>query len=44
MRVSPAVELLALSAGLGAGVLVGRCSPGSAAAVLDHCLNRVFQD
>ncbi|MEU9993328.1 TetR family transcriptional regulator C-terminal domain-containing protein [Streptomyces sp. NPDC048045] len=39
-----AVGLLALSAGLGTSILVGQRGPESAAAVLDHCLNRVFRD
>ncbi|MET7290392.1 TetR family transcriptional regulator C-terminal domain-containing protein [Streptomyces sp. NPDC005573] len=39
-----AVSLLAMSAGLGISVLVGRCSVRSAVAVLDHHLNRIFKD
>ncbi|MFB6437636.1 TetR/AcrR family transcriptional regulator [Streptomyces sp. NPDC056411] len=38
-----AVGLLAMSAGLGTGVLVGQRSPESAAGVLDHHLNRIFR-
>ncbi|MEU9154682.1 TetR/AcrR family transcriptional regulator [Streptomyces sp. NPDC048417] len=38
-----AAGLLAMSAGLGTGVLVGQRSPESAAAVLDHHLNRLFR-
>ncbi|MGP4090943.1 TetR/AcrR family transcriptional regulator [Streptomyces sp. KR55] len=38
-----AASLLAMSAGLGTSVLVGQRSPRSAAAVLDHHLNRIFQ-
>jgi AcrR family transcriptional regulator len=38
-----ATALLAMSAGLGTGVLVGQRDPKSAAAVLDHHLNRVFR-
>ncbi|MGW0582331.1 TetR/AcrR family transcriptional regulator [Streptomyces sp. NPDC002920] len=44
--VDPGLEaagLLAMSAGLGTGVLVGQRSPESAAAVLEHQLDRVFQ-
>ncbi|WSQ06508.1 TetR/AcrR family transcriptional regulator [Streptomyces sp. NBC_01231] len=39
-----AASLLAMSAGLGTSVLVGQRSPRSAAAVLDHHLNRIFQN
>jgi AcrR family transcriptional regulator len=39
-----AVSLLAMSAGLGTSVLVGQRSPKSAAAVLRHHLDRLFQD
>ncbi|MCQ0022813.1 TetR family transcriptional regulator C-terminal domain-containing protein [Streptomyces somaliensis DSM 40738] len=39
-----AVSLLALSAGLGTGVLVGQRDPEGAAAVLDHHLDRIFRD
>ncbi len=38
-----AAGLLALSAGLGTGILVGQRSPESATAVLEHHLNRVFR-
>ncbi|WSA81310.1 TetR/AcrR family transcriptional regulator [Streptomyces sp. NBC_01799] len=38
-----AVSLLAMSAGLGISVLVGQRSPQSAAAVLNHHLDRIFQ-
>lgn len=38
-----AVGLLAMSAGLGTSVLVGQRSPESAAAVLEHHMNRVFR-
>ena len=38
-----AVSLLALSAGLGTSVLVGRRSPEAAAEVLHHHLDRIFQ-
>ena len=38
-----AAGLLAMSSGLGTGVLVGQRSPESATAVLDHHLNRVFR-
>ncbi|MEU9123170.1 TetR/AcrR family transcriptional regulator [Streptomyces sp. NPDC048506] len=38
-----AVGLLAMSAGLGTSVLVGQRSPESAADVLDHHLDRIFQ-
>lgn len=44
--VDPELEasgLLAMSAGLGTGVLVGQRSPASAAAVLNHHLNRIFR-
>jgi AcrR family transcriptional regulator len=37
-----AAGLLALSAGLGTGILVGQRSPESAAAVLGHHLDRIF--
>lgn len=43
--VNPRLEaagLLAMSAGLGTGILVGQRSPDSAAAVLDHNLDRIF--
>ncbi|MDT0454480.1 TetR/AcrR family transcriptional regulator [Streptomyces sp. DSM 41527] len=39
-----AVSLLALSAGLGTGVLVGQRTPEAAAAVLRHQLDRLFPD
>ncbi|MGI5404742.1 TetR/AcrR family transcriptional regulator [Streptomyces sp. CA-135486] len=39
-----AISLLAMAAGLGTSILVGRRSPESAAAVLDHHLARIFQD
>ncbi|MFE2748855.1 TetR/AcrR family transcriptional regulator [Streptomyces scopuliridis] len=45
--VDPRLEaggLLAMSAGLGTGILVGQRSPESATAVLEHHLDRVFQD
>ncbi|GHI02074.1 TetR family transcriptional regulator [Streptomyces cellostaticus] len=38
-----AVSLLAMSAGLGTSILVGQRSPESAATVLDHHLDRIFQ-
>ncbi|MFF3336551.1 TetR/AcrR family transcriptional regulator [Streptomyces sp. NPDC002888] len=38
-----AIGLLAMSAGLGTGVLVGQRGQESAVAVLDHHLNRVFR-
>ncbi|MBE4735046.1 MULTISPECIES: TetR/AcrR family transcriptional regulator [Streptomyces] len=38
-----AAGLLAMSAGLGTGVLVGQRSPESATKVLDHHLNRIFR-
>lgn len=38
-----AAGLLAMSAGLGTSILVGQRSPESAAAVLDHHLNRIFR-
>ncbi|MEU2745420.1 TetR/AcrR family transcriptional regulator [Streptomyces collinus] len=38
-----AAGLLAMSAGLGTGVLVGQRSPESAATVLSHHLNRTFR-
>ncbi|MFJ1747435.1 TetR/AcrR family transcriptional regulator [Streptomyces sp. NPDC088116] len=38
-----AVSLLAMSAGLGISVLVGQRDPHSAAAVLNHHLDRLFQ-
>ncbi|MFE2033442.1 TetR/AcrR family transcriptional regulator [Streptomyces scopuliridis] len=38
-----AAGLLAMSAGLGTGILVGQRSPESATAVLEHHLDRVFQ-
>ncbi len=38
-----AVGLLAMSAGLGTGVLVGQRRPESAAAVLQHHLDRIFR-
>ncbi|WP_326659363.1 TetR/AcrR family transcriptional regulator [Streptomyces canus] len=38
-----AAGLLAMSAGLGTGILVGQRSPESAIAVLDHHLNRIFR-
>ncbi|MFD8237106.1 TetR/AcrR family transcriptional regulator [Streptomyces sp. NPDC059696] len=38
-----AAGLLAMSAGLGTGVLVGQRSPESATAVLGHHLNRIFR-
>lgn len=38
-----AAGLLAMSAGLGTGILVGQRSPDSATAVLDHHLDRVFR-
>jgi AcrR family transcriptional regulator len=38
-----AASLLAMSAGLGTGVLVNQRSPRSAVAVLEHHLNRIFQ-
>ncbi|WP_445529064.1 TetR/AcrR family transcriptional regulator [Streptomyces cyslabdanicus] len=38
-----AVSLLAMSAGLGTSILVGQRSPESAAAVLDHHLDRIFR-
>jgi AcrR family transcriptional regulator len=38
-----AVSLLAMSAGLGTGVLVGQRSPEAAAEVLRHHLDRIFQ-
>ncbi|GAA4888981.1 TetR/AcrR family transcriptional regulator [Streptomyces coeruleoprunus] len=44
--VDPGLEaagLLAMSAGLGTGVLVGQRTPESAVAVLDHSLNRIFR-
>ncbi|MFG3247690.1 TetR/AcrR family transcriptional regulator [Streptomyces sp. NPDC048187] len=40
---STAAGLLAMSAGLGTSILVGQRSAGSAAAVLDHHLDRVFR-
>ncbi|MFJ8825232.1 TetR/AcrR family transcriptional regulator [Streptomyces sp. NPDC102467] len=39
-----AIGLLAMSAGLGTSVLVGQRGPESAAAVLNHQLNRIFLD
>ncbi|URN16189.1 MULTISPECIES: TetR/AcrR family transcriptional regulator [Streptomyces] len=39
-----AVSLLALSAGLGTGVLVGQRGPEEAAAILGHHLDRIFRD
>ncbi|TJZ57334.1 TetR/AcrR family transcriptional regulator [Streptomyces piniterrae] len=39
-----AISLLAMSAGLGTSILVGQRSPESAAAVLNHHLDRIFQD
>lgn len=39
-----AISLLAMAAGLGTSILVGQRSPESAAAVLDHHLDRIFQD
>ncbi|WP_405803999.1 TetR/AcrR family transcriptional regulator [Streptomyces sp. NBC_00210] len=39
-----AISLLAMSAGLGTSILVGRRGPETAAAVLDHHLDRIFQD
>ncbi|MEV5006273.1 MULTISPECIES: TetR/AcrR family transcriptional regulator [unclassified Streptomyces] len=38
-----AVSLLAMSAGLGTSILVGQRSPESAATVLNHHLDRIFQ-
>ncbi|MFJ5531300.1 TetR/AcrR family transcriptional regulator [Streptomyces sp. NPDC093261] len=38
-----AVSLLAMSAGLGIGILVGRRSPETATTVLDHHLDRIFR-
>ncbi|MET8081539.1 TetR/AcrR family transcriptional regulator [Streptomyces sp. NPDC005303] len=38
-----AASLLAMSAGLGTSILVGQRSPGSATAVLNHHLNRIFR-
>ncbi|MFE7896041.1 TetR/AcrR family transcriptional regulator [Streptomyces sp. NPDC057424] len=38
-----AAGLLAMSAGLGTGILVGQRSPESATAVLGHHLNRIFR-
>ncbi|HWM36555.1 MAG TPA: TetR/AcrR family transcriptional regulator, partial [Streptomyces sp.] len=38
-----AVSLLAMSAGLGTSILVGQRSPESAATVLTHHLDRIFQ-
>jgi AcrR family transcriptional regulator len=38
-----AVSLLAMSAGLGTSILVGQRSPESAAAVLEHHLDRIFR-
>ncbi|MFE6593694.1 TetR/AcrR family transcriptional regulator [Streptomyces sp. NPDC057781] len=38
-----AAGLLAMSAGLGTGILVGQRSPESATTVLDHHLNRIFR-
>ncbi|MEV5730340.1 TetR/AcrR family transcriptional regulator [Streptomyces pharetrae] len=38
-----AVSLLAMSAGLGTSILVGQRSPESAAAVLQHHLDRIFR-
>lgn len=38
-----AVSLLAMSAGLGTSVLVGQRSSESAAAVLEHHLDRIFR-
>ncbi|WP_340376525.1 TetR family transcriptional regulator C-terminal domain-containing protein [Streptomyces sp. SS7] len=38
-----AAALLAMSAGLGTGILVGQRSPESATAILDLHLNRIFQ-
>ncbi|WP_215447815.1 TetR/AcrR family transcriptional regulator [Streptomyces sp. ATCC 21386] len=38
-----AAGLLAMSAGLGTGILVGQRSPESATKVLDHHLNRIFR-
>jgi AcrR family transcriptional regulator len=38
-----AAGLLAMSAGLGTGILVGQRSPESATEVLDHHLNRIFR-
>ncbi|MEJ1200467.1 MULTISPECIES: TetR/AcrR family transcriptional regulator [unclassified Streptomyces] len=38
-----AAGLLATSAGLGTGILVGQRSPESATTVLDHHLNRIFR-
>jgi hypothetical protein len=38
-----AAGLLAMSAGLGTGILFGRRSPESATAVLDHHLDRSFR-
>ncbi|MFF7388542.1 TetR/AcrR family transcriptional regulator [Streptomyces scabiei] len=38
-----AAGLLAMSAGLGTGILVGQRSPESATRVLDHHLNRIFR-
>lgn len=40
---SEAIGLLAMSAGLGTSILVGQRSPEAAAAVLEHCLNRIFR-
>ncbi|MER8032526.1 TetR/AcrR family transcriptional regulator [Streptomyces bauhiniae] len=37
-----AVSLLAMSAGLGTSILVGQRAPESAAAILDHHLDRIF--
>ncbi|MFD4693745.1 TetR/AcrR family transcriptional regulator [Streptomyces sp. NPDC058463] len=39
-----AAGLLAMSAGLGTGILVGQRSAESAVAVLDHTLDRIFRD
>ncbi|MGV9563935.1 TetR/AcrR family transcriptional regulator [Streptomyces sp. NPDC003480] len=38
-----AVSLLAMSAGLGIGILVGQRSPETATTVLDHHLDRIFR-
>ncbi|GHB78727.1 hypothetical protein GCM10010377_81010 [Streptomyces viridiviolaceus] len=38
-----AISLLAMAAGLGTSILVGQRSAESAAAVLDHHLNRIFR-
>ncbi|MFJ9207927.1 TetR/AcrR family transcriptional regulator [Streptomyces sp. NPDC102264] len=39
-----AAGLLAMSAGLGTGILVGQRGPESAAAVLEHHLDRIFKE